>query len=333
VCAVYWFHPLVWIARTRLVLEAERACDDAVIAGEDASAYAALLVRVAEASSHATLRQPVVAMARRGDLATRVTAILDRTQARGRLGRRASAIGTAVAAIAMLTLSSLQVTAASTGSGSTLTLRIVDPFGGAAANIPILLDNAPARPRFTAEGHTDHDGRYRLRVPAGTYVLTAPIDFFPETTLTVGANADVERAVRMEIRPLTSAFSICVDCGGNATPGVPEALAAVPASAPAHALVSSVEPEGGWPSYQSRIQHLARRLDGPQPSGTVVVEGRVGTNGMVRAVRVVSADHPALATAAIASLRETRWKPARVRGVPVEAPLQLTVEYTRDNEH
>lgn len=78
-CALYWFHPLAWIAARRLVLEAERACDDRVLAaGADSCDYAERLLRVAGAARAA--RDPsyaAVAMARRSDLATRIQAILD----------------------------------------------------------------------------------------------------------------------------------------------------------------------------------------------------------------------------------------------------------------
>ena len=46
--ALYWFHPLVWIAWRRLSLEAERACDDAVLRRSEATAYASQLVLLAE---------------------------------------------------------------------------------------------------------------------------------------------------------------------------------------------------------------------------------------------------------------------------------------------
>src|SRR4029077_512611 len=47
VCAVYWFHPLVWIAWRGLCLESERACDDAVLRGAEQTAYAEQLVGLA----------------------------------------------------------------------------------------------------------------------------------------------------------------------------------------------------------------------------------------------------------------------------------------------
>jgi beta-lactamase regulating signal transducer with metallopeptidase domain len=48
VCAVFWFHPLVWLARRALVREAEHAADDAVLAtGVRPSDYAALLLSLA----------------------------------------------------------------------------------------------------------------------------------------------------------------------------------------------------------------------------------------------------------------------------------------------
>jgi len=74
-CAGYWFHPLVWIARRQLVLEAERASDDAVLRYADASAYADQLVDLAKRLSAG--HQPLLAMANRRDLAARVHALLD----------------------------------------------------------------------------------------------------------------------------------------------------------------------------------------------------------------------------------------------------------------
>ncbi len=84
-CATYWFHPFASIVSRQLALEAERACDDAVIANEESTQYAEQLVTLARRLSSRDA-QPALAMASRSDLARRVSSLLDNRQARGRAG-------------------------------------------------------------------------------------------------------------------------------------------------------------------------------------------------------------------------------------------------------
>ena len=111
VCALYWFHPLVWVARQQLALEAERACDDAVVSRSDATAYADQLVDLAERLTVAR-HQPLLAMANRSDLAARVAAVLDARQSRGRAGAIAVTAACAIAVALVSTISPLQIVAA-----------------------------------------------------------------------------------------------------------------------------------------------------------------------------------------------------------------------------
>src|SRR5687768_3533554 len=89
ICAAYWFHPLVWAAWRRLRLEAEKACDDAVVLEDDARDYALLLVSMAQPAAGG--QPPLLAMASRDHLTARVAALLDRNQRRGPVGRRMAA--------------------------------------------------------------------------------------------------------------------------------------------------------------------------------------------------------------------------------------------------
>jgi uncharacterized protein (TIGR03435 family) len=110
VCALYWFHPLVWIAWRQLALEAERACDDAVLRRTEATAYADQLVTLAQRLS-TTTRQPLLAMANRGDLPARVRAVLDRAQPRGRAGAMCVAVTLVTGVVFVLALSPLSAVA------------------------------------------------------------------------------------------------------------------------------------------------------------------------------------------------------------------------------
>jgi len=110
VCAAYWFHPLAWSAWRQLSLEAERACDDAVVRSEERTDYADQLVKLARRMK-ASSSPALVAMASRSDLSTRVTALLDTTQRRGRVTRRAAILVLPVAAAAVLAIAPLRAVA------------------------------------------------------------------------------------------------------------------------------------------------------------------------------------------------------------------------------
>src|SRR5213593_3882282 len=102
-CAVYWFHPLVWLAATRLREERERACDDQVLrAGATPSVYATHLLEVARdlRAARATALASV-AMARPAQLATRLLDVLDTRRRRDTLSAR-SALPAWIAAIVVV---------------------------------------------------------------------------------------------------------------------------------------------------------------------------------------------------------------------------------------
>lgn len=89
--AIFWFHPLVWLAASRLRQEAEFAADGLVLAdGADAPDYAEQLV-VAAREMQAAPSWAGVPMVRTTKLEQRVVAILDATRPRAAATTRARA--------------------------------------------------------------------------------------------------------------------------------------------------------------------------------------------------------------------------------------------------
>ena len=114
-----WFNPLVWIARRRLCLEAEMACDDAVLRNHEPSGYARQLVALAEEMSHARPRL-ALGMAKRSDLSIRVSALLDKNRRRGGAGWRARILAGVATAVVLFPLAPVRAVALSNSEDSTL---------------------------------------------------------------------------------------------------------------------------------------------------------------------------------------------------------------------
>jgi beta-lactamase regulating signal transducer with metallopeptidase domain/HEAT repeat protein len=92
VCAVYWFHPLVWTAARKLRDESERACDDlALSCGTRATDYAEHLLDIVTSVRRETTPMVALAMARRKEFEGRMLAILDPELRHSTPSRRQSA--------------------------------------------------------------------------------------------------------------------------------------------------------------------------------------------------------------------------------------------------
>lgn len=88
VCALYWFHPLVWSGARRLRIESERACDDlALLLGERPSEYAEHLLDIVTQVRDHGAPAVALAMANPNEFEGRMLAILDPRVHRRGVGR------------------------------------------------------------------------------------------------------------------------------------------------------------------------------------------------------------------------------------------------------
>jgi TonB family protein len=362
-CSLYWFHPLAWLALRRLRVETERACDDAVVRSADAPAYAEQLVTLATRLSKAAVA-PVLSIAGPSELTARVSSILDggRRRAPATRGFRwlTIACGCAMAGtIAVAQPAPMQAAQRdSTGLG-----RILPPSRATWEPKPSTEAHACRACCTTRSGSRSVASRSesnrcnsailrslrgRLRSSErkrpmrtvdsrssgcrqGLYGLAAPAtDFVPGEQIVLHADEQVTRDVHMRIEPAAASVTVCRDCPvANQRVRGPESIRReferdeqLALSAP----VAAPEPETGAltgeivPLYPQSVRD--RRIE-----GQVVVEGIIAPNGTTQNMRVTSATDAGLGAAALEVLALERWKPASVRGVAVDAPFRVEVNF------
>jgi beta-lactamase regulating signal transducer with metallopeptidase domain len=124
--AVYWFHPLAWLANRKIKQEMERAADDCVLyAGADSSDYARFLLEISRGIVAPRQQAAVVALARRSELGGRIMDILAPRQNRTPLDGARRALVILAAVLAILPLASMT-------SHSSLSTDDIDPADRAA---------------------------------------------------------------------------------------------------------------------------------------------------------------------------------------------------------
>ena len=100
------------------------------------------------------------------------------------------------------------------------------------------------------------------------------------------------------------------------------------ASAPVPAKIVELTPDAASGSLLGRVepeypeQALARRVQGP-----VLLSVRISREGAVQDVKLISGD-PLLANAAVAAVRQWRFKPQTANGRAVEMETRITLNFT-----
>ena len=177
VCALYWFHPLVWVTERRLRAECERACDDRVVSlGTPAPEYAAHLLEVARsARSFGAPGFLSVAMARPSQLEGRLLAVLNESRRRGTPSRGARMAGLLMALLIVGTVSAFRPVARVAALAKEATAVTTASVTDSKAAIPVLPVIKPAAKRVAISARTAaFDSSFERSVPAqngGTLTL------------------------------------------------------------------------------------------------------------------------------------------------------------------
>lgn len=314
---ILWFHPLMWIACTRLRRESEQACDDAVLAkGVRAGDYAAHLLELAR-----KCRRPqfpwasALPMAHPSMLERRVSAMLNTQLNRQAVSRRGlAAIAALLAAIAIPAATLRAVQAPDTLSGA-----VYDTTGAVLPGVALTLEDAN---EFKWSATSNASGQFQFpRIPAGRYTLAAELRGFKalQHEFDLKNARDWDRAITLQVGTLRESISV-------------QASRIPPPPPPSRAVAPAPIRVGGNIRVPSKLKDVkpvypdAMRAAGRE--GVVPIEAIIGVDGTVTSVRVTTAQvHPDFAIAAVDAVRQWLFSPTLLNGQPVEVVMTVTVDF------
>jgi len=316
VCALWWWNPLVWVARRRLRIESELACDDAVLAaGVQARDYAAHLLAIARASPGR--RQSIATampIAHSSTLERRIVAMLNPHLDRRRLARSsglAVTFGVLAVLLPVTTLRGVQAVA------QPLEVAVYDATGAVMPDVAISL----AGQGRTVEMTTDAAGRFVLQgVEPGAYVLDARLPGFRplRQDVTLRQDPDWDRAITLQVGDVRESINVTESRGqaGQAAATGPVAIRVGGNIRPPRKL------HDVRPVFPPSMREAGRE-------GVVPIEAIIDAQGHVSSVRVVSAQvHPDFSIAAVDAVRQWRFSPTLLNGTPVDVVMGVSVAFT-----
>jgi TonB family protein len=324
--AFYWFHPLAWIAASRLRRESEAACDDAVLnSGIAATLYADTLLDLARALKNSLgVWSTALAFTRASNLERRFIAMLDPAVNRHHLSSRVKLLSAVVAALFLLPFAALRLPAQNASGYFSGT--VLDPSNAVVPNTTLIMTNRQAHTVDMTV--SDAQGKFEFKsLPAGTYELHATKPGFQEyitAPVALEAGRDLSQNVVLNnISGITETVDVQAEDGkATRVPPSPENNGNTPrlrigGNVEAAKLITKVQP----------IYPESAKAAGVQ--GAVILHAVVGLDGRPLSLRVMNSQvDPDLARAAVEAVSKWRYTPTLLNGEPVEIDTTVMVRFT-----
>ena len=346
VCALYWANPLVWYAAACLRREAEQACDNGVLEqGESPALYAGELVEIVQSLRTAGEQlEGGLAMGRVSELEGRLKAMLKSGSSRRKATPLVVTGACVLSLVVLLPLAALRAPAQQAGAIA----GVVSDSSGAVvpgAKVTVALTGTNRKEYAT----TNATGRFTLRpVPDGTYGVTVAASGFAlykleGVEIKGGAPADLQ--VVLNIGAMREALAVNGrESGaprgvvGGVPGGVQPPIPPVPGAAPPPAAP-------GPPQQPQRIQvggnlqyaRMTMKVNPAYPpdckaegvQGTVALRATIGRDGgVINLERINELVDARLAQAAMDAVRQWRYQPTLLNGLPVEVLTEIEVNFT-----
>jgi len=332
--AIYWFNPLVWIVCRRLRRESEYACDDAVLgAGVRGEAYASHLVEIARilnAERHVAV--PAPAMARPSTLEGRIRAMLNPTLNRTRPTRAIRIATLALLLGVMIPIAGLARQARFSVGGT-----VIDQTGRVLPDAVVIVRDTGQREKH--EVRTDRAGRFVVGglAPAEYELQVRSMGFatFAETIAIAGD--DLDRTVQLQVGSLTETINV-TDGPGTPAPAIPPDKTLAISAARAHyetelsrCVAADTDQVGGKILPPRKLVHVVpvypESAKPAKTGGVVTMEAVIGTDGLVREVRIESSPSADLGRTAADAVRLWEFSPTLLNCTPVEVRMRVTTNF------
>jgi TonB family protein len=319
-CALFWFHPLVWVAASEIRKEREQACDDIVLnLGHSASDYGEFLLAVTRGLRH---QKPglltSVAMAQSSQLEARMNALLDRELNHRPLVASRTLVVSALAMALLFPVAAIRATA--DNSDGSISGTVHDPSGAVIPGADVVLINVESGRKTL--GRTGNDGSYEFTaISPGRYQVEIIDPGFAHTKtaeLELKRSGELRQNITLSLGEVTQTVIV-----SRHRPAI--------ISAPARPAVPQRIRVGGLVESAKLIYHVrpvySELAQKEGVEGTVVMRAVIGANGEILALSPSSGPDPSLTEAAMAAVRQWRYKPTLLDGLPVEVATTIDVTF------